>query len=320
MTTDIFSVFTQVELAKKSGISFSEIRSVTLNQTDTFTLQPANNTRYIIYINVAYSTPNNTLTAYDSLGNAVLTYTINQPIYMKLEYVNYSKITFSEPVQTSTYQIGLFYTIARFKTSEDAQSVIPAVDIHPNLPDVATNAEIIELQQLINDLNADTATGLKDLAEIINTQTLQLSFKQTTAEGVYVNNLPSVQNVQLKGTPDVQVTNFPATQNVNIENFPSTQDVQVTNIPQVQPSPTTNNYTKTTADSVQLTTVDAYTNSFILTNNSSNTVYVGFSPDNQNILLSPNGFFTYTDSNIQVNINTLYVTGSNVNLTLTYWS
>lgn len=190
MTSDIFSIFTELQLSQSKGITFSDLRSITLNQNDAFKFPASNLSKYVIYINVAYATPNNTVTFYDRAGAVVFTYNIIQPISISLEYVNYTQIQFSEAVDTANYEIGIFYSIVTFKNEADYNSVMPKVLIQPNLPDVATNAEIIELQTLINTLNADTATGLKDLAEIINTQTSQLSSMETDPYGVFINNFP----------------------------------------------------------------------------------------------------------------------------------
>ena len=190
MTSDIFSIFTELQLSQSKGITFSDLRSITLNQNDAFKFPASNLSKYVIYINVAYATPNNTVTFYDRAGAVVFTYNIIQPISISLEYVNYTQIQFSEAVDTANYEIGIFYSIVTFKNEADYNSVMPKVLIQPNLPDVATNAEIIELQDLINSLNADTATGLKDLAEIINTQTSQLSSMETDPYGVFINNFP----------------------------------------------------------------------------------------------------------------------------------
>ena len=190
MTSDIFSLITELQLSQSKGITFSDLRSITLNQNETFKFPASNLSKYVIYINVAYATPNNTVTFYDRAGAVVFTYNIIQPISISLEYVNYTQIQFSEAVDTANYEIGIFYSIVTFKNEADYNNVMPKVLIQPNLPDVATNAEIIELQTLINTLNADTATGLKDLAEIINTQTSQLASMESNPYGVFVNNFP----------------------------------------------------------------------------------------------------------------------------------
>lgn len=190
MTSDIFSIFTELQLNQSKGITFSDLRSITLNQNETFNFPSSNLSKYVVYINVAYATPNNTVTFYDRSGTAVFTYNIIQPISISLEYVNYTKIQFSEAVDTANYEIGIFYSIVTFKNENDYNSVMPKVTIHPNLPDVATNAEIIELQDLINSLNADTKEGLEDLAEIIDNQTSQLASMETDPYGVFVNNFP----------------------------------------------------------------------------------------------------------------------------------
>ena len=190
MTSDIFSLFTELQLNQSKGITFSDLRSITLNQNETFNFPSSNLSKYVVYINVAYATPNNTVTFYDRSGTAVFTYNIIQPISISLEYVNYTKIQFSEAVDTANYEIGIFYSIVTFKNENDYNSVMPKVTIHPNLPDVATNAEIIELQDLINSLNADTKEGLEDLAEIIDNQTSQLASMETDPYGVFVNNFP----------------------------------------------------------------------------------------------------------------------------------
>ena len=188
--TDIFSLFTELQLTQSKGITFSDLRSITLNQNETFNFPASNLSKYVIYINIAYNTPNNTVTFYDRSGTVVFTYNIIQPISISLEYVNYTKIQFSEAVDTANYEIGIFYSIVTFKNENDYNSVMPRVTIHPNLPDVATNAEIIELQDLINSLNEDTKIGLEDVAEIINTQTNQLANMQNNPYGVFVNNFP----------------------------------------------------------------------------------------------------------------------------------
>ena len=188
--TDVFSLFTELQLNQSKGIVFSDLRSITLNQNDAFNFPASNLSKYVIYINIAYNTPNNTVTFYDRSGAVVFTYNIIQPISISLEYVNYTKIQFSEAVDTANYEIGIFYSIVTFKNENDYNSVMPRITIHPNLPDVATNAEIIELQDLINSLNEDTKIGLEDVAEIINTQTNQLANMQTNPYGVFVNNFP----------------------------------------------------------------------------------------------------------------------------------
>lgn len=189
---DIISLIANIEVAKSKGITFSSLNTITLNQSDAFNFPASNLTKYIIYINISYTTPQNTVSFYDSTGTKVFSYNIKQPIAISLQYVNYTKIEFSEATTTANYEIGIFYSIVHFKNQEDYDSVMPLVDIKPNIADSATNAELIELQTLINDLNADTKTGLEGLTEIIEKQTEQLAFQNTTAAyGIYVNNFPS---------------------------------------------------------------------------------------------------------------------------------
>lgn len=58
--SDIFSLFTEIQLSQQKGITFSELRSITLNQNESFNFPSSNLSKYVVYINVAYSTPNNT--------------------------------------------------------------------------------------------------------------------------------------------------------------------------------------------------------------------------------------------------------------------
>ena len=124
MTSDIFSLFTELQLSQSKGITFSELRSITLNQNETFNFPASNLSKYVIYINVAYPTPNNTVSFYDRAGAVVFTYNIIQPISISLEYVNYTKIQFSEAVDTANYEIGIFYSIITLKNENDYNSVI----------------------------------------------------------------------------------------------------------------------------------------------------------------------------------------------------
>lgn len=204
--------------------------------------------------------------------------------------MNYSKIQFSEAVDTTNYEIGIFYSIVTFKNQSDYNSVMPRVSIHPNLPDIATNAEIIELQDLINSLNADTKVGLEDLAEIINTQTSQIANMPSNPYGVYVNNFPSIQDVSITNTPTVDVGNFPAT-----------QDVSITNFPQQTLSPSFDTFTTASSDIVSLNLPDS-AHYVMLQNLSSTSVNIGNNTV-QPFVLSPMGLFEWSSDNNGLVIN-----------------
>lgn len=150
----------------------------------------------------------------------------------------------------------------------------------------------------------------------------------TNTPTVEVTNFPSTQNVVVTNTASTKVVNFPATQDVNVtntptvdvSNFPSTQDVAVTTIDQTTLTPSVISFTTSTATLLEITDTSQLVNVFLLVNAGSSTVYIGFTSSSAKIPLSPNGSLEYDNSTLQMNINSIYVSGTDVDLVLTYWT